>query len=291
MGRSPIHRLYDLLRLDRLTEVVDIGANPIDSEAPYRPLLAEGLCRVTGFEPQQEALAKLNAAKSANETYLPYAVGDGAAKTLNLCRHSGWSSTLTPSETSLGVFSAYARNATVVGTAAIETRRLDDIAEIERIDFLKIDIQGGELDVFRHGRKKLSETVMLQTEVSFVNLYDDQPSLGDVDRELRAQGFLPHHIPMLKKGIIAPFLLNNDPWHTLNQILDADFVYVRDFRDPTNLADERLKQLGLVAHALYGSYDLSYRCVLILEERGAIAAGSGQRYIDLVNGLLQTISP
>ena len=52
MGRSSIHELRDLLRLDDLTEIVDIGANPIEGEAPYRNLLAEGLCRVTGFEPQ-----------------------------------------------------------------------------------------------------------------------------------------------------------------------------------------------------------------------------------------------
>ena len=33
-------------------DVVDIGANPIDGDPPYRLLLDAGLCRVTGFEPQ-----------------------------------------------------------------------------------------------------------------------------------------------------------------------------------------------------------------------------------------------
>jgi len=283
MSGSSFHQLRDLLLLDALTEVVDVGANPVGDEAPYRTLLAEGLCRVTGFEPQSQALAQLNANKSAHETYLPYAVGDGSPKTMYLCRHSGWSSMLTPSEASLDVFSAYKHNATVVGTVEIETKRLDDISEIKRIDYLKVDIQGGELDVFKHGRKKLSETVMLQTEVPFVNLYDAQPSLGDIDQELRAQGFIAHDILTLKRGIISPFLLDDDPWRTLNQILDADFVYVRDFRDSAALDDDQLRHLSLVAHALYRSYDLTYRCVLILEERGAIAPGSGQRYIDLVN--------
>jgi hypothetical protein len=48
--------LTQLLCPARLTEVVDIGANPIDGDPPYRTMLHQGLCRVTGFEPQPEAL-------------------------------------------------------------------------------------------------------------------------------------------------------------------------------------------------------------------------------------------
>ena len=40
--------------------VVDIGANPIDGDPPYRLLLDTGLCTVTGFEPQRQALAELH---------------------------------------------------------------------------------------------------------------------------------------------------------------------------------------------------------------------------------------
>src|SRR5262249_34612530 len=74
--------LFDLLRPQRLTAVVDIGASPIDGEPPYKPMLDAGLCTLTGFEPQPEALAELNRRKGANETYLPYAVGDGRAHVL-----------------------------------------------------------------------------------------------------------------------------------------------------------------------------------------------------------------
>lgn len=51
--------LKTLLQLDRLTEVVDIGANSIDGDPPYKPMLDLGLCRITGFEPQPDALATL----------------------------------------------------------------------------------------------------------------------------------------------------------------------------------------------------------------------------------------
>ena len=32
---------------------------PIDGDPPYKAMLAAGLCEVTGFEPQAEALARL----------------------------------------------------------------------------------------------------------------------------------------------------------------------------------------------------------------------------------------
>ena len=57
---------------------------------------------------------------------------------------------------------------------------------------LKIDIQGSELSVFQNGQEKLAEAVAIQTEVSFITWYLDQPSFGEVDLELRGQGFIPH---------------------------------------------------------------------------------------------------
>ena len=85
-----------------------------------------------------------------------------------------------------------------MGRTRIETQRLDDLAEVDDIDFLKIDIQGGELAVLVHGREKLKNAVVIQTELQFVNLYEGQPSFGEVDQELRAQGFIPHAFAALK---------------------------------------------------------------------------------------------
>ena len=48
--------LSELLAPARLTEVVDVGANPIDGDPPYLGMLRAGLCRVTGFEPQSDEI-------------------------------------------------------------------------------------------------------------------------------------------------------------------------------------------------------------------------------------------
>ena len=38
--------LFRLIGPERLTAVVDVGANPIDGDPPYLPMLRGGLCRV-----------------------------------------------------------------------------------------------------------------------------------------------------------------------------------------------------------------------------------------------------
>jgi|SRR5215813_410251 len=279
---SSSHDLARLLGMSRLTHVVDIGANPIEGAPPYTPLLEAQLCRITGFEPQASALAELNLRKGPNETYFPYAVGDGKAHTLNLCAYSGWTSVFVPSEAALDVFSFFKSNARVVDRTEISTRRLDDLAEVDDIDFLKIDIQGGELAVMVHGREKLRNAVVIQTELQFVNLYEGQPSFGQVDQELRTQGFIPHAFVAIKKWPIAPIQFEGNPTQALNQLLEADVVYVRDFVHPDGMSSDQLKQLCLIAHSCYNSFDLAGRCVALLQQRQAIGVGALQQYIEIL---------
>jgi FkbM family methyltransferase len=252
-------------------------------------MLANGLCHVTGFEPQHEALLELQNTRGPNERYLPYAVGDGGSHLLNICRESGMTSLLTPDPVNLKLFEYLYPCGDVLERALLETRRLDDIGEIQHLDFLKIDIQGGELDVFRGGRRKLAECVAIQTEVSFVTLYENQPAFGDVDVELRSQGFMPHCFAAVKRWVIAPFVIDDEPRRPLNQLLEADIVYVRDFARPDAMTDEQLKHLALIAHHCYGSFDLALRCVVLLQKRHAVGPDTWQRYVELLGANAPTI--
>lgn len=274
--------LHALLTPERLTEVVDVGAKMIDGEPPYMPLLAAGLCRVTGFEPQEDALHELLAKKRPNERYLPYVMGDGEARTLKICRGKGLTSLLEPDPLRLSLFGVLEMLGQVLERVPVQTRRLDDIIEIQHLDFLKIDIQGGELAAFRGGRAKLAEAVVVQTEISFVTLYKDQPRLGDIDLELRGQGFIPHGFVDMKPWRIASVLANEIPWGGSNQLLEADIVYVRDFAHAESMSDEQLKHLALISHYCYGSVDLALRCVMLLEQRQALAPEAQQHYLQLL---------
>src|SRR5262245_2390637 len=275
--------LFRLIAPERLTAVVDVGSNPIDGDPPYKPMFERGLCTVLGFEPQASAFALLGDRRSPRETYLPWAVGDGARHTLHLCHASGMTSLLKPDARMLALFHPFPEFGRVIATEEIQTRRLDEIAEISAVDFLKLDVQGSELAVLQGGRERLAAAVAVQTEISFLPLYEGQPVLHDVDRELRRQGFVPHAFAALKRWAIAPVMVNNDPRQPLNQLLEADMVYVRDFSRPDALSDSQLGHLALISHHCYRSHDLAMRCLSLLRKRGRLDADVQNRYLDIVN--------
>ena len=271
--------LTGLLHLTRLTSVVDIGANPIDGDPPYKSMLEKRLCRVTGFEPQENALAALNARKSDLETYFPYVVGNGHKAKLRLCRSPGMTSLLLPDPNALFHFAKFAEWGAVVAEQPVQTRRLDDITEIRYLDFLKIDVQGSELAIFGSGRQKLKQAVAIQTEVSFLCLYKDQPTFADIDSELRRQGFIPHAFASINRRMIAPLIDPANPFAAMNQVLEADIVYVRNFMRAAEMTDEQLKHLAMIAHHCCKSFDLAVNCIHHLNARRAISEGSADHYI------------
>jgi len=140
--------LLSLLQPAHLTHVVDVGANPIDGAPPYKSMLSQGLCTVTGFEPQEAAWHELIQRKGPLETYLPQALGAGGLATLNVCQYSGWTSLLRPNSAALNVFPQFQPNAKVIEQIQVHTHKLDDISEVRPFDLLKIDVQGAEMDVF-----------------------------------------------------------------------------------------------------------------------------------------------
>jgi FkbM family methyltransferase len=279
--------LFDLIRPNRLTAVVDIGANPIDSPPPYQSLLEKRLCSVFGFEPQAEALAALNSRKSDLEKYLPYVLGDGDSATLRICRAPGMTSLLAPNPEVLRLFPGFSEWGKVVKEVPVMTRRLDDVTEIKVLDFLKIDVQGAELMIFQSGRERLKEAIAIQTEISFVPLYKDQPTFGEVDLELRHSGFLPHTFAELNKRLIAP-LVGQNPYQGINQLLEGDIVYVRDFSRPERIAPEQFKHLALVAHHCYSSFDLAANCLHRLAGTGVVAPDAVQSYLGSVRSMAQS---
>lgn len=253
--------LADILGLDRLTHVVDIGAAPIDGPPPYRSLVEAGLCRVTGFDPQIEE------SRSGCHSYRSEAIGDGNEHTLNMCAYPGWASLFRPSAAALECFPFFKPNGTVIGQTTVATRRLDDVP-LAPVDFLKMDVQGSELLVLTHGRETLKNVVAVQTEIQFIELYDGQPSFAQVDTELRTQGFVPHAFAAVKQWPIGPTQIHDNPTKPFNQLLEADLVYVRDFVHPEAISTEQLKHLCLIAHGCYGSFDLAARCLWLLGQRG-----------------------
>ena len=147
--------LFDLLRPERLTSVVDIGANPLDRRRPalQADAATSGCAPWSASSRSPRRWTSCIAQKGDLETYLPYAVGGETQRhCCKVCHAPGMTSLLHAGAAHAGTcFPGFADFGHVLKEVPIETRALDGIAEITHIDHLKIDVQGSELNIFRNG--------------------------------------------------------------------------------------------------------------------------------------------
>lgn len=283
-----IRYLHKLVQADRKTVVVDVGANPLGGPPIYSHLRKSGVAQIIGFEPQPKALEALNAAAGPHETYMPYAVGGGTEETLHLTKDSGLVSTLEPDPWIATYLSSWWRKAIEVRqTVPITTKRLDDITEIYRIDFLKIDIQGGELNVFRNAREKLAAAALIQTEIPLIRYYKHQPSFGDVQSELESQGFLAHQIIQTRAHYVGyPLKLAESFRPRASQTTVVDLAFLRNPASMASLPLDTVQHMAILADAVLHAHDLVFRCLGELVRRKVVHAPGVGEYIELVRNTL-----
>ena len=147
---------------DWRVRVCDVGALALgDNDDVYTPLQRQGLCDVVGFEPVPGECERLNADAAKRSTtggpqmqFLPTFVGDGQPGCFRLCSAPMTSSLFEPNTELLQRFHGIAELCEVVSRSDVTTSTLDSLqADLGPIDFLKIDVQGGELAVIEGGKK------------------------------------------------------------------------------------------------------------------------------------------
>lgn len=272
--------LEDLIPLSGPIHVADIGAAYIAETPPYKVLMDKGHARLSAFDGDERQKDKLVEVYGDKFDLYTDIIADGRQHTLYLAAPaSGMSSILKPADKRLNFFNGFPLFGKIHQEVTVTSRRLDDIAELGPIDLLKMDIQGSELMALENGKKKLERCVAIQLEVSFAPLYENQPTFGDIDCWMRANGYLPHRFMEIKRWSIAPFVREGDLRKPFNQLLEADIVYIKDPVHLERLAADSVKILAYVALDAYGSPDLAFHCLLHLEQRGELAPGTVSRLL------------
>lgn len=251
-------------------QILDIGA-ALGEQPSYQALVDAGRARIVGFEPNAAECERLNKKYGEPHRFFPYFVGDGQQATFHETNWVLTGSLYEPNSPLLEKFQNLAEVVRPVATHPVSTKRLDDIAEIDDADFIKIDVQGSELSIFRNASRALSKALVIQTEVEFVELYRDQPMFADVDTFLRASGFQFHTFVGFGGRAFKPLLANNDINRPFRQALWADAIYARDWMRLDALDETKLRKYAILAHDLLQSYDLAH---LLLAELDRRAGGS-----------------
>lgn len=231
--------------------IVDVGAQNLSSQDHvYAALTARLPCRVVGFEPL-DSERRARQATAAGVIMLPHAIGSGRPGELRETRFNPASSLLEPDRDGLADFLALPEMLEVVSRRPLDTVRLDDLPETSGCRILKIDVQGGELDVLRGGVGRLATTVLVFVEVEFFPVYSGQPLFADVHAFLEGQGF--ELLDLVDPGYGSYRAANCGDLRS--RLMWADGLYVRRLREPGTLPAVALVQLACAAHTFAAAYD------------------------------------
>jgi FkbM family methyltransferase len=272
LGRGAQARMKAMWSLSELfteelkIDVLDVGAG-IGEKPPYQALFEAGRARVFGFEPNPVECDKLNQEYGAPHRFFPHFVGDGQAATFHETNWFQTGSLYEPNTPLLEKFLNLAELTTPKAMHAVQTTRLDDVQGLDNVDFFKMDIQGGELNVFKHAAKVLSQALVIHTEVEFVELYKGQPMFADVDIYLRSKGYQFHTFHSMGSRCFKPLLVNNDINTGIRQALWADAIYVRDWMSLEALDEVKLRKYAIIAHDVLTSPDLAHVVLSALDNK------------------------
>ena len=247
------------IHLESKLKIVDIGA-AINEVEPWEILYNAGIAHdLVGFEPNKEEINKLNEKhKGKDYIFLPYFIADGEEATFYETNWALTGSLYKPNKEYLERYQNFSEPITLVEQHSVKTHKLDNIQEVSDLDLLKMDVQGAELKILNNAIQKLSQAVVVQTEVNFVPAYEDIPMFSEVEIFLRQQGFSFHTFNGFGTRALKPLMKNNNPNLGFKQFLWSDAVFIRSFEMMENLSPEKLKKAFLILHYCYSSYDFAY---------------------------------
>jgi hypothetical protein len=131
---------------------------------------------------------------------------------------------------------------------------------INNPDFMKIDIQGGELNALLGAEGLLSDVLGLELEVEFVELYSTQPLFGNVCEFLYEKGFEFIDFVNLCRW-------ERDKHNGFGQCVFGDALFLRtpEKLDYTNISLDKISSY-LSILLIYRRYDLIDKTLPLLPE-------------------------
>ena len=250
--------------------IIEVGALKIqDKKEPFYELMNYfPSSKIIGFELEKQVCDEMNLHSPQGVNYYPYALGKANEKRkLYITQNPMCTSLYKPNEKLLKLYnnfdSAYLKKETEIETISLDY--FVDQNNIGDIDFIKIDVQGAELDVFQGGKKSLSNVLKIVCEVEFVPHYENQPLFGDVCNYLNQYDLMFNKFLKLSGRTLKPITLNNNS-NFASQHFWTDAVFIHHVEKIHKLTDLQLIKLSLLA-CVYSSMDLTFYCLLEYDNR------------------------
>ena len=242
--------------------VIDIGG-AMGADERWSPLREQ--CRFMFFEPDDRSYSGLSDG-SWRDLVIPVGLGGADGQRMLYLTEGPFASSLyKPKEAVLKSYAVWPWYRPS-GNVPVTVRTLDDVLAEHNgwtPDFIKVDVEGADIEVLQAGEIALTNSFGVQLEVSFLDRNEGAPNYGEADQWLRSRGFVPHLL------LREHWVRQNGLWgaNSHPQIAWGDAVYFR----PQSWALARL-----TANPAHAARDLSAFVAILL------AYGCHDTALDLV---------
>ena len=175
------------------------------------------------------------------------------------------SSFLEPDMDYLNNFYWFDEMSKIVKKKKIKTKKLNEIKE--KIDLLKMDVQGYEYEIIQHGKEKIKSSLVIQLETSPIPLYKNEKTSSEVINQLEKLGFSLHMFNKVNTKPFKPMKINNSIYQGLHHLFQLDCVMINNFQNINSFSKEDLTKLILIMFYSFKSYDFVDYLIRIMDKK------------------------
>jgi FkbM family methyltransferase len=162
----------------------------------------------------------------------------------------------------------------IVGSTNVECRTVDDLLSGtgKSVDFIKLDLEGGELAVLEGATKSIERCMGFHVEVCFQSIRDSQPLFGDIKNFLQLRG-----IEFV--DFVALIRWERNSFRGLGQAIFGDALFLRAPENVValtggNVLTARRARAYVAILMIYERFDLATRFIDLLRKGDAVLSQS-----------------
>ncbi|WP_165771508.1 glycosyltransferase [Vreelandella nigrificans] len=233
---------------------------------------------IVAFDPASEVKdAKQYEGSETIQVFQHALLGDGSAATLYACVAPEMTSTLTPLPAEK-LPKRHHLGAKPLAELPISSIALDSINGLESLDWLILDELSDAMAILEHGKKSLTDTLLIQARVPFQLTHEKQPSLAELQHWASRNNFRFYRFHNLRHHSHLPEELNaRSPCATEQE--SADVLFLPSHERMAVLGDENKTKLAFILSTVFAAHDIAFELIAEVSQEKALEFLEAQKIL------------